>query len=60
MENVVADTMTVKQVAEKLGLSITTLYVMLRENRFPVRPLPLPQRKHLFSRAAIERLLEAR
>jgi excisionase family DNA binding protein len=58
-EGIGTDTLTVKEVARKLGLSLTTVYSMVRENRFPVRPLPLPQRKLLFSRAAIDRFVEA-
>lgn len=52
-------TLTVREVAKTLGLHPNTIYSMVKECRFPVRPLPLPQRKLLFSRAAIERLLEA-
>jgi excisionase family DNA binding protein len=57
-DGIEADTLTVKEVARKLGLSMTTLYSMVRENRFPVRPLPLPQRKLLFSKVAIDRFVE--
>ena len=53
------DTVTVREVASRLGLSLTTVYTMVRTKRFPVRPLPLPQRKLLFSRAEIERFVEA-
>ena len=54
----VRDTLTVTQVASRLGLHRATVYAMLRENRFPVRPLPLPQRRKLFSKAAVDRFLE--
>jgi excisionase family DNA binding protein len=51
-------TLTVREVAELLGLHPQTIYTMVNERRFPVRPLQLAKRKILFSRTAIERLLE--
>ena len=51
--------LTVSQVAELFGLNPNTVYRMIRENRFPIRPLPLLARRYLFSRAAIERLVES-
>lgn len=57
MSGASAETITVREVADKLGMHPNTIYAMIRENRFPVRPLPLPQRKYLFSRQAIDRFL---
>lgn len=58
MEQPVSDTLTVTQIAAKLGLSAGTVYGMIRDNRFPIRPLPIPGKKLLFSKAAVERLVE--
>lgn len=51
-------TLTVREVAARLGLSANTIYKMIAARKLPVRPLALPGRKMLFSRAAVERMCE--
>ena len=51
-------TLTVREVAARLGLSANTVYKMIGARKLPVRPLALPGRKMLFSKAAVERMCE--
>ena len=47
-------TMTLKELATYLGLSATTVYHRVRDGSFPIKPIPLPTRAYLFSRASVE------
>jgi excisionase family DNA binding protein len=51
-------TLTVREVAERIGLSANTIYKMIADRTLPIRPLPVPGRKILFSKAAVERMCE--
>lgn len=57
MSRIEPDTLTVRQVANVLGLNINTVYAMLRTEHFPLKPLALPTHKILFSRGSVDRFL---